>query len=203
MGRRRPCARAGGGGFRAERRQVSDRLRPFSKPDLVLLHPPSVYDFREVLTVPSPIADLIPSGPSFEMYPVGFSFLGEYLERNGFNVRIVNLAGRMLEDPRFDVRAFLSRLHPMAFGVSLHWLPHAHGAVEVARLCKELHPDVPVIMGGYSASLFRDDLIEYPEVDYILSGDSTEEPLLMLMRCIADQASPVEVSEPHVPGTRR
>lgn len=168
-------------------------MRPFSKPDLVLLHPPSVYDFRKVLTVPSPIADLIPSGPSFEMYPVGFSFLGEYLERNGFNVRIVNLAGRMLASPRFDAEAFLSRLHPMAFGVGLHWLPHAHGAVEVARLCKELHPDIPVIMGGYSASLFREELMEYPEVDYILSGDSTEEPLLKLMRCIAGQVSPGDV----------
>lgn len=165
-------------------------MRPFSRPDLVLLHPPSVYDFRQVLTVPSPIADLIPSGPHFEMYPVGFSFLGEYLERNGVNVRVVNLAGRMLADPGFDAGAFLAKLRPLAFGVSFHWLPHAHGAIEVARLCKRLHPDVPVIMGGYSSTLFSHELMEYPEVDFILGGDSTEEPLLRLMECIAAGEEP-------------
>ncbi|MBU4195023.1 MAG: TIGR04190 family B12-binding domain/radical SAM domain protein, partial [Actinomycetia bacterium] len=66
----------------------------FAKPDFMLLHPPSVYDFREELIIPSPIADLIPSSPLFEMYPIGFSFLGEYLERNGINTRVVNLAAR-------------------------------------------------------------------------------------------------------------
>jgi len=157
----------------------------FAKPDLVLLHPPSVYDFRKMLTIPGPISDLIPSGPFFEMYPIGFSYLGEYLERNGINVRIVNLANRMLEKPGFDVERFLSRLRPRAFGVDLHWLPHCHGAIEVARLCKRLHPDIPVVMGGYSATIFsREILKNHPEVDYVLRGDSTEEPLRQLMEVI-------------------
>ena len=173
----------------------------FVKPDIVLLHPPSVYDFRDTLTVPSPIADLIPSGPTFEMYPVGFSYLGDYLERNGFDVRVVNLAARMLESRRFDVPKFLSGLRPAAFGVSFHWLPHAHGAVEVARLCKRLHPDIPVVMGGYSATIFRDELMEFPEIDFVLGGDSTEEPLLMLMRSLTGKSGPPLDSIPNL--TRR
>ena len=157
----------------------------FSKPDLVFLHPPSVYDFRKMLMVPGPISDLIPSGPLFEMYPIGFSYLGDYLERNGINVRIVNLANRMLEKKGFDVERFLAKLEPKAFGIDLHWLPHCHGSVEIARLCKRLHPGIPVIMGGYSATLFSRELLEsYPEVDYVLRGDSTEEPLRMLMEAI-------------------
>ena len=157
---------------------------PFARPDLLLLHPPSVYDFRTTLGVPSPIADLIPSGTAFEMYPLGFSFLGEYLERNGVNVRVVNLATRMLEDPSFDAGAFLAKQRPRAFGIGLHWLPHCHGAIEIARLCKQLNADIPVIMGGYSATIFADELIAYPEVDFVVRGDSAEEPLLQLMKVI-------------------
>jgi B12-binding domain/radical SAM domain protein len=159
-------------------------LTIFSKPDLVLLHPPSVYDFREMLIIPSPIADLIPSGQFFEMYPVGLSFLGEYLERHGLKVRVLNLATMMLENPSLDVEKLISRHEPRAFGISFHWLVHCQGALEIARICKEAHPSVPVVMGGYSASLFHRDLLEYPQVDYVIRGDSAEEPLRLLLSAI-------------------
>ena len=43
-------------------------------PDVVLVHAPSVYDFRERSIFYGPISDVIPSSPVFEMYPVGFLF---------------------------------------------------------------------------------------------------------------------------------
>ena len=49
-----------------------------------------------------PVADVIPSTDEFEMYPVGLTSLAAYLERNSYNVRIVNLAYRMLSDAHFD-----------------------------------------------------------------------------------------------------
>ena len=164
-----------------------------ARPDFVLLHPPSVYDFREKLIIPSPIADLVPSSPFFEMYPIGFSFLGEYLTRNGINTQVVNLASRMMEKPGFDVGRFLRRKRPIAFGIGLHWLPSCHGALEIARLCKEEHPDVPVIMGGYSASLFDRELLDYSQVDYVLRGDSAEEPLRLLLEALAGKGEPADV----------
>jgi radical SAM superfamily enzyme YgiQ (UPF0313 family) len=69
-------------------------------------------------------------------------------------VRIVNLALRMMNSRRFDVPRFLARQKPKAVGIDLHWLPHAHGALEIARIVKEITPDVPVIMGGLSSSTF-------------------------------------------------
>lgn len=161
-------------------------MKKHRQPDLVLLHPPCVYDFREMLRLPSPVADLVPSGAVFDMYPIGFSFLGEYLERHGFKVRIANLAARMLAEPSFDARKFIRGLSPLAFGIDLHWLPHAHGAIEVARLCKEEHPVTPVIMGGYSATIFHEELMGYPQVDFVVRGDSAEEPLRRLMVAIRD-----------------
>ena len=156
-----------------------------SRTDLLLLHPPSVYDFREKAIMYGPVSDLIPSSPVFEMYPLGFLTITNYLESRGLRVRIVNLALRMMNDPDFDVPAFLAKVNPKAFGIDLHWLPHAHGSLEVARLVKQCHPQTPVIFGGLSASYYYDELIRYPQVDYVLRGDATEPPLYELLMCLA------------------
>jgi len=145
--------------------------------DLLLLHAPSVYDFRERAILYGPVSDMIPSSTVFEMYPLGFLTIASYLHDRGMKVRIVNLALRMMNSRRFDVPRFLARLKPAAVGIDLHWLPHAHGALEVARIVKGIHPDVPVIMGGLSSTYFHRELITYPQVDFVLRGDSTEPPL--------------------------
>jgi B12-binding domain/radical SAM domain protein len=149
--------------------------------DLLLLHPPSVYDFRRQSILYGPVSDMVPSSTVFEMYPIGFLTILSYLQERGMRVRIVNLALRMMNDRRFDVRAFLARLEVKAIGIDLHWMPHAHGALEVARVAKEVHPDVPVIMGGLSSTYFHRELIMYPQVDFVLRGDSTEPPLHQLL----------------------
>ena len=161
--------------------------------DLLLLHPPSVYDFREKSILYGPVSDLIPSSPVFEMYPLGFLTMTDYLEKRGLKVRIVNLALRMMRDPNFDVPAFLAKLNPKAVGIDLHWLPHAHGAIEIAKIVKEIHPDVPVIFGGLSSSYFHQELIEYPCVDYVVRGNTTEPALYELMTCILDGKTPERV----------
>ena len=155
-----------------------------SRTDLVLLHPPSVYDFRKEAIMYGPVSDLIPSSPVFEMYPLGFLTMTNYLESRGLTVRIVNLALRMMNDPGFDVPRVLSKLKPKAFGIDLHWLPHAHGALEIARLAKQCHPEIPVIFGGLSASYYHDELIRYPQVDFVLRGDSVEPSLHSLLLCL-------------------
>jgi B12-binding domain/radical SAM domain protein len=161
----------------------------FAKPDLILLHAPSVYDFRKLPILFGPISDLVPSTPIFEMYPVGFSSIAEHLERNGIRVRIINLAFRMLRDRKFDAEKLIAKLKPRVFGIDLHWLPHAHGALEVAALCKKHHPHIPVVFGGYSASYFHEELIRYPQVDYVIRGDSAEEPLRRLMVALRERKS--------------
>ncbi len=161
--------------------------------DFVFVHAPSVYDFRRRATLWGPISDLVPSTPVFDMYPVGFATMLAHLTRAGFRVRIVNLAARMVRSARFDAEKLIARLHARAFGVDLHWLPHAHGALEVAALLKRYHPQTPVIFGGYSATYFHEELIRYPQVDYVLRGDSAEHPLEQLLTRLVAGASPHDV----------
>jgi B12-binding domain/radical SAM domain protein len=152
--------------------------------DLILLHAPSVYDFRKDTTMFGPISDVVPSSATFEMYPLGLTSIGNTLEQNGYNVQIVNLAYQMLRDPNYDVEKEISKLNPRMFGIDLHWLAHAHGSVEIAKIIKKYHPDTPVVFGGLSASYYHQELAAYPCIDYIIRGDSVEEVIEQLVRAV-------------------
>jgi B12-binding domain/radical SAM domain protein len=154
------------------------------KTDLTLLHAPSVYDFRKKTIMQGPVADAVPSTEEFEMYPVGLTSIASYLGKNRYNVRIINLAYRMLKDPEYDVEERIGRLRSTVFGIDLHWLPHANGALAVAELTKRLHPESYVLMGGLSSTYYHDELAKYPFVDFVLRGDSTEEPCRQLLHAL-------------------
>ncbi|PGV49541.1 TIGR04190 family B12-binding domain/radical SAM domain protein [Bacillus sp. AFS037270] len=154
------------------------------KYDLVLLHAPSVYDFRKNSLLAGPISDVVPSSPVFEMYPIGLTSIADYLEQYGLKVKIINIANRMLMSDKFDVEAKLRKIKTKAFGIDLHWLPHAHGSIELARIVKTLHPETPIIFGGLSATYYHKELIEYPFIEFVMRGDSTEKLMLLLMNKI-------------------
>jgi B12-binding domain/radical SAM domain protein len=155
------------------------------EPDLVLLHAPSVYDFRQEAILYGPIADFAPAPFVFEFYPPGYASLAEHLEYAGYSVLILNLAKCMLDNPQFDAEEVIASLNPIAFGIDFHWLSHAQGALAVAQIVKALHPETPVILQGFAATYYHRDLINYPQVNYILRGDSTERPLLHLLECLS------------------
>jgi len=162
--------------------------------DLVLLHAPEVWDFRKEVILQGPLADVIPSTDEFEMYPIGLTSIAAYLEANNYNTRIVNLAYRMLRNPRFNVARHLASLDAPIFGIDLHWLPHAHGALGIAELVKEVRPDAKVLIGGLSATYFHEEVIANPAVDFVLRGDSTEEPCRQLLSALR-QSTPLEKVE--------
>jgi B12-binding domain/radical SAM domain protein len=155
-----------------------------TQPDVVLIHPPSIYDFRERNISYGPISDVIPSSPVFEMYPIGFLTLASYLRRHGYRVRIINLALLMMRHRRFKPESLLRKLKPKLFGIDLHWLPHAHGSAAVALLLKQLHPTIPIVFGGISSTYFHEELIGDASVDFVLRGSVTEPALVALLEQI-------------------
>ncbi len=153
--------------------------------DLILLHPPTLYDFRNRPGIHGPISDVVPSTPIFEMYPIGFASLSEYLERHGLKVRIINVAMKMLKDEKFDVERLIQKNKPVAFGIDLHWMAHVQGALALAEIIKRFHPSTPVILGGLSATYYHEEILgQYPFIDFVVRGDSTEKPLLQLIQAI-------------------
>ncbi|MDR0309469.1 MAG: TIGR04190 family B12-binding domain/radical SAM domain protein [Candidatus Methanoplasma sp.] len=164
-----------------------------ARSDLIFLHAPSVYDFRKKPIFYGPISDVIPASPVFEMYPIGFMTISAHLEAAGFRTRIVNLAVQMLHDDRFDVERRIRSLDADVFAIDLHWMPHVHGATEVAKLVKKYHPDSKVEFGGMTSSYFWEELISMPEVDLVMRGDTTEEPTVRMMTALQEGGDLSEV----------
>jgi B12-binding domain/radical SAM domain protein len=165
-------------------------------PALILLHAPSVYDFRKKTILRGPISDLVPSSSIFEMYPIGFTSIAAFLEEHGYSTRIVNIAARMLQDEAFDVEQFIENLSaPIVFGIDLHWLPHAQGSLAIADIVKRYHPEIPIVFGGFSSTYYHLELIKnYPQVDLVIRGDSTEGSILQLVEALAQKKSLESVS---------
>ena len=163
-----------------------------TSPELVLMHPPAVFDFRERPLNHWLLSKAVDTNPVFEYYPVGFLTMLDHLEERGRSVRLANLAVKM-QGRGFDPRRFVREQEPLLFGIDLHWAQHADGALSLARVCKEEHPSIPVALGGLSASYYWREIMENPEVDFVLRGETTEEPLAQLLDCLEQNQAPAEV----------
>jgi len=153
--------------------------------DVLLVHPPSFYDFREKVSFPGPIArTVVRSSEQFVTIPFGMLSMADYLDRNGFRVLVDNLGDRMMAGQDFDAERHLRGVSAKVYAVGLHWAVHSQGAIETARLCKRLHPNSTVIVGGLTATCFHSEIIEkFRFVDGVIRGEA-EKPIVELVRNI-------------------
>ena len=120
--------------------------------------------------------------PPYLFMPVGVIGLANLLRGQGLKVRGLNLPLELILAPTFNLRAWLKQHKPRKLVmIDLHWYEHSFGALDVARVCKEMYPEVPVLLGGITASIFAREILErFPQVDFVIRGDA-EEPLRGLM----------------------
>jgi len=125
-------------------------------------------------------ADAPPTSP-YALMPVGIPGMMNLLRRNGLHVVGLNVFLETLLDLDFDLKTWLRKQDaPCLFAIDLHWYEHCFGALDVARVCKQAHPKVPVVLGGLTASYFAKEILaNFPQADFIIRGDG-EQPLLRL-----------------------
>jgi clorobiocin biosynthesis protein CloN6 len=155
--------------------------------DLVLLHAPAFFDFRDRRDVYFPFLGTsgdVPITPLYEYFPIGFKMLDKYLSERGHSVAIANLSTILLRQPNLDVIRLIGSIDAKLIGIDLHWMVHVQGSIAVASLVKSLRPDVPIIFGGISSTYFADELIRYPFIDMVMRGYDTLEPMNLLLQSI-------------------
>lgn len=152
---------------------------------VILLHPPAIYDFREKPIFPGPIAYTVGgSTAQFIMPPIGMLSIADYLSRHGHDVFVDNIGERMLTSASFDVAQHIGGLSAQILAVGLHWCVHSQGAIELARLCKKLHPEALVVMGGLTATVFHEEILrKFEFVDAVIRGEA-EKPFLSLVQAL-------------------
>ncbi len=152
---------------------------------MVFLHPPAVFDFRKRAIFPGPIDNTLPNcTPQFIVPPIGMVSIAEYLMRNGAKVRIFNLGELMMNSPSFELEDFLKGNYARIYAIDLHWCNHSQGAIEVAKLCKRIHSDSFVVLGGLTATCFSTEILQkFPFVDAVVRGEG-EIPMLKLLNSL-------------------
>lgn len=157
--------------------------------DVILVHAPSVHDFRQrddILFAYLSNSDSVHVSAIFEMPPVGILGIQQHLQRCGLSCEFFNVASQMLRYPDFDVVEFFERTPARYIGVDLNWLAHAHGALELTRLYKEIHPEARTMVGGIASTYYHEELIEYPQIDYVVRGYDTLLPIQLLLEADND-----------------
>ena len=152
--------------------------------DLLLMHAPAYFDFREEKHVYFPFMSTsgdVPITPVYEFFPMGFKSLKEYIGQYGFDVQIFNLCSYMLQNKEADIKKLIEGIRADIIGIDLHWLVHVQGALAVAELVKEVHKDVKILFGGISSSYYAKELIRYDFIDFVMRGYDTHKPMAALV----------------------
>lgn len=135
----------------------------------------------------------------FSMYfPLGLAYLAGAAKRAGYSCKILDMDAAeakegsvdftreyqsydnyitALNDPKHPSWQLLKRLaveqQPDVIGITA--LTTKFGAViQTAKFCKEVLPNVPIIVGGAHASTMPGLTAKIPEVDFVLRGESDE-----------------------------
>lgn len=109
---------------------------------------------------------------------MGVFAIADFLEREGFGVEIINYPLEQYLNPNWSLKDYLRTIDFKICGIDLHWIHNAHGAIEIARTVKEVNPNSKIVLGGFSASYFHDQILKYYGViDGVIKGEA-EVPLL-------------------------
>lgn len=120
---------------------------------------------------------------SFVLYPpIGLLGLADYLTKNHRTAKIIHLGVEQQQSGCIDFDKIIAENQPAIVGLDLHWHFQSYDAIEVARKIKLAHPEVAILLGGFTASLFAEEILrDFPFIDFVIRGDA-EIPLLQLIR---------------------
>jgi len=143
--------------------------------DLLFIHPPRNFEF---------LTHNLEKRSSYLTMPMGLFSMADLLEREGFNVKIINYALEKHLNPNFSLPKYLERYNPKIIGVDLQWALHSAGALDIIKMAKILYPSSFTVLGGYTATYFAEEIMNaYDFIDGIIKSDA-EVPIVQLAKHI-------------------
>lgn len=100
--------------------------------------------------------------------PLGLACIASYLESKNLEVGILDLQAEDMD--RSQLQDYLNKARPDFIGITSTTV-EIESALNLARLSKEILPDVKVIFGGAHASILPDEVLLNPEIDFVIRGE--------------------------------
>jgi len=124
--------------------------------------------------------------------PMGVFAIADYLEREGFGVKIINYPLERYLNHNWSLSDYLKTIEFKICAIDLHWIHNSFGAIHVINEVKKVNPDAKIVFGGYSASYYHTELLKYyKKIDCIVKGDG-EVPLLQYTKAIKNNFRSLE-----------
>ncbi|MFC1876950.1 radical SAM protein [Thermodesulfobacteriota bacterium] len=126
--------------------------------------------------------------------PIGIYYVGAMLKENGYDVHIYNWHNAN-HTPNI-ISDIIKKESPDIIGFSIL---HANrwGGIDIAKIAKNLNPDIKIVFGGIGATFLWDHLLtHFHDIDYIVLGEG-EIPFLQLVKALDAGAHD---NIPHIPG---
>ncbi len=101
--------------------------------------------------------------------PIGVYYIAALLKEHGYKVKILNWYN-IYKSPEKIHQTFLT-IKPDIIGFSI-FNANRWGAIDIARVAKEINSDVKIVFGGVGATfLWEHFLKHFPEIDYVVLGE--------------------------------
>jgi len=134
----------------------------------------------------------------YAFVPVGLVGILNHLKSKDINVLALNFAIEKELDPNFNIPDALRDIEYKVLLTDLHWYEHSFGAIYVTDSSKNIHPDRPTVIGGYTTTIYAKEILEnFPSVDYAVVGDS-ELPTEQLVQYLLNQSNRSLSSIPNI-----
>lgn len=104
---------------------------------------------------------------AFDLIPTGLEYIAAYIEDIVDEVNIIDLEMEPKPIQR-TVEKYLDILKPDIVGISMSATEHSEG-LEIAQLAK--NQGVMTVLGGYHPTAIPDELLSYPQVDFVVRGE--------------------------------
>ncbi|MHA1377067.1 MAG: cobalamin-dependent protein [Candidatus Helarchaeota archaeon] len=145
--------------------------------DIIFIHPPRVMK-RDY----SKYAKFVRS--TFMFIPMGVFAIADFLEREGFAVKMINYPLEQFFNRNWTLENYLKNIEFKICAIDFHWVLNAHGAIEVSKVVKRVNPNAKIVLGGFSASYYHDQILKfYDTIDGVIKGEG-EIPLLEYVKKI-------------------
>ncbi len=160
---------------------MSLKIRFFTEPPVAESY------MKIVLIYPYFLESRVQTVEDVRAVPLGLYYVAAVLKQNDYDVEILNWH-RINETPA-QIGELLRAAKPDVIGFSI---VHANrwGAIEIARVAKQLDPRVTIVLGGIGATfLWEHFLNHFAEVDFVVLGEG-EYPFLSLVRHLEADGPP-------------
>ncbi len=130
---------------------------------------------------------------TINLIPMGTLALADLAKQSGYRTGILHLGLEWIERGEFSPLSYMRGKQVRVAVLPLHFHPQSYDVMKVAKEIKEEEKEIFVLLGGYTASLFHQEILSFfPQIDAIIRGDA-EIPLIALMKAIEEQRGLEEI----------